>query len=1177
MVSDRLLVFLRDTEDFRYVTGMLGKDSNEELISGIVDSQKAYFVSALYRACEGKNVLVVTSDSRQASLWYNDLRVFLSPQEVNIFPPLEVMAHEGGEGGVETLARRALAIESLRDGKVSVLVVTASSLLQRLIPLEFYIKHIVTLEPGRELDRDGLISRLSTIGYDRVDLVLEKGCFSVRGGILDVFPITYDRPLRIEFFGDEIESIREFDVVTQRSLTHLSNVSITPAREGIVRPDKKDSGIARIQDEAKAFIQSLQRIGKKEEARIFEERIKEDLDKLRQGIYFNGTASYKPYFHEKLDTILDYFSHALLVLDEPVHIEEELRNITLQFTEAHGSLLEVGNVLPGQFQNYTDYSQISQVIRERQRVSLKLLADDYGDLVHNTYSSTIPLKSVPNFNGRVDAFLKELRIWRRMGKKVVIYLSSQKRLERLAQLLREDGIGYIIGQGQDFQWDEREVLLLLGNLTSGLQVFPGELMILTEVEIFGKLKRRMKERPVKVSGKRIESFSDLHKGDFVVHINYGVGKYLGLETMQIGGIQRDFLVIKYAGDDKLYVPADQVGLLQKYVGSEDAPPRLYKLGGVEWNKVKSKVKESVQEMAKELLDLYAVRESIQGHAFAPDTVWQQEFEDTFPYQETPDQIVAIEEIKRDMELSRPMDRLLCGDVGYGKTEVAIRAAFKATMDNKQVAVLVPTTILAQQHYNTFTDRFSNYPMKIKLLSRFQTAAEQKEIIRELRAGTVDIVIGTHRLIQKDVTFKSLGLVIVDEEQRFGVAQKEHLKELRKNVDVLTLSATPIPRTLHMSLAGVRDISVIETPPEDRYPVKTYVLPFNADIIREGIARELRRGGQVYFVHNRVQDIHKVAAFLEELIPEARIGVAHGQLSEGRLERVMLQFLEEEYNVLVCTTIIETGLDIPNVNTLFVMNADRFGLSQLYQLRGRVGRSNRVAYAYLMYQRDKILREDAEKRLQAIKEFVELGSGLKIAMRDLEIRGAGNLLGPEQHGHIAAVGFEMYCKLLEDEVRKLKGEPMEEHFEPVVDIALDAFISDRYITDQRQKIEIYKKIIAIEALEDVADIEMELEDRFGPLPIAVKNLIGVATLKILAREAGVVSVTQKDKTIKLKFLPGVKMPRALVSKISKVYRGKAYFSIDGQQEIKVSLKTLSNEEGVKLIEVFLRLLIKGGKG
>jgi len=704
------------------------------------------------------------------------------------------------------------------------------------------------------------------------------------------------------------------------------------------------------------------------------------------------------------------------------------------------------------------------------------------------------------------------------------------------------------------------------SLMSGVEMPLDRLLILTEAEIFGRVRRRKKVKArFGKEGIRLSDFGELTVGDYVVHINHGIGRYLGIKKLEIGASCRDYLEIEYAGQDRLYVPTDQVNLIQKYVGIEDTPPKINRLGGGEWQKVKNRVQESIKEMADNLLRLYADRFTAKGYVYPPDTVWQKEFEEAFIYEETPDQIRATEEIKRDMESSRPMDRLLCGDVGYGKTEVAMRAAFKAVTEGKQVAVLVPTTILAQQHFQTFTQRFSGYPVVIGVLSRFQSPAEQERIVKGLKNGTIDLVIGTHRLLSKDVAFKDLGLLIVDEEQKFGVLHKERLKELKKNVDALTLTATPIPRTLHMSLIGIRDMSVIETPPEDRFPVKTYVIEFNEDVIAEAIRRELDRGGQVFFVYNRVQTIERMASYLQQLIPEARIEIAHGQMNEDTLEEVMLSFYEGASDILVCTTIIENGLDIPNVNTLIVYDADRLGLSQLYQLRGRVGRSNRVAYAYFTYRKDRMLGEMAEKRLAAIRDFTDLGSGFKIALRDLEIRGAGNLLGPEQHGHIAAIGFDLYCKLLEEAIKERRGEKRPDTPDPTIEVEIDAYIDEGYISDPAQKVEIYKKIAAVSSLSEADEVEEEIEDRFGDLPEAVRNLLEISRLKVLAKQLGIETITSERGEIVARFLPGLSLDAERIASLLVNSRAQVRYQSGRQQMLKWRMAGRSTAELWKLIK------------
>jgi transcription-repair coupling factor (superfamily II helicase) len=782
-------------------------------------------------------------------------------------------------------------------------------------------------------------------------------------------------------------------------------------------------------------------------------------------------------------------------------------------------------------------------------------------------------QSLPAFQGRLNLIVDELSRWRRDGYRIVLMVADPDRVAGLRQGLAEQGIpAQALGEVADLP-GRGQVFIAPGRLRQGFAWPVMRLVVLGDAEIYGGVKRARRLKIAREGGK-VASFSDFREGDYVVHIHHGIGRYLGMKQLEVGGVKKDYLLLQYAGQDRLYVPVDQVFLVQKYVGAEGHVPRLYRLGGNEWHKVKSRVQEAVRQMAEELLELYARREAIPGYAFSPDTPWQQEFEENFPYTETPDQLKAIAEVKADMEQPRAMDRLLCGDVGYGKTEVAMRAAFKAVMDSKQVAVLVPTTILAQQHYNTFQARFAPFPVKVAVLSRFSTPGEQKRIVRALRRGEVDIVIGTHRLLSGDVAFKDLGLVIIDEEQRFGVAHKEKLKKLRYSVDVLTMTATPIPRTLHMALAGARNLSLIETPPEDRFPVQTYVVEYSPEMVREAIRRELDRGGQVYFIHNRVADIDRFAYHIQQLVPEARVGVGHGQMDEKELEKVMLDFIEGSYDVLVCTTIVENGLDIANVNTLIVDESDSFGLAQLYQLRGRVGRSNRLAYAYFTYRQDKVLGEIAEKRLAAIREFTAFGSGYKIALRDLQIRGAGNLLGPEQHGHLLAVGFDLYCQLLEEAVQKLKlqrGEalpaaaPAATPAMAPVELMVDTFLSDEYIPDAALKMEIYQRMMAARELDEVNDIAGEMVDRYGRLPAAAQNLLGLARVRLLAQEIGVTGVQQKGKEVELKFGQHHHLRGEKLLQLTQFFPRKLSFSSAGGLTIRVRAAGLDQQGLLALLE------------
>ncbi|MCL5934980.1 MAG: transcription-repair coupling factor, partial [Firmicutes bacterium] len=901
--------------------------------------------------------------------------------------------------------------------------------------------------------------------------------------------------------------------------------------------------LQKIGGEYNAQIKRSNRTGSLEARRCLTEMYQAAVEKIGAGLYFTEMDQFLPYFYPEPATLADYFPpDSLALVDEPGRCKEIVEVIHKERAETYTDLLAKGKVLPGQYGGYIVWEEVQRAMGRYMTVFLSFLPRQ-PQFISPGRVVTFPAKGMHAFLGRMDILTDEVINWKRAGYSVAILAGSRDQARQLMSVLRDAKIDAYIEESLEEGISPGNVVITGGNLSGGFELPTGRLAVITGSEMYGR-QRRARARAG--SRGRAEPVTDLKAGDYVVHINHGIGRYTGIVKLDIGGIQKDYLTIKYAGEDKLYVPTDQVGLIQKYLGGESDSPKLSKLGGAEWNRVKGRVRESVREMAKELLALYAARESTRGHAFGTDTVWQKEFEENFPFEETPDQLRAVDEVKRDMERVLPMDRLLCGDVGYGKTEVALRAAFKAVMDGKQVAVLVPTTILAQQHYNTFRERFQPYPISIEMLSRFRTVREQKKILRDLQQGRLDIVIGTHRMVQEDVSFKNLGLVVVDEEQRFGVAHKERLKMIKLNVDVLTLTATPIPRTLHMSLVGVRDTSILETPPENRFPVQTYVLEEDPSMIREAIYREMGRGGQVFVVHNRIQDLESLAGWIQGLVPEARLAVAHGQLREDELEQIMIDYMDGAYDVLVCTTIIESGLDIPNVNTLIVKDANNMGLSQLYQLRGRVGRSNRIAYAYFTYRRDRILSEVAEKRLAAIKEFTAFGSGYKIAMRDLEIRGAGNLLGPEQHGQIDAVGFDLYCRLLEEAVREARGEEQAGPVETAIELPVEAYIPQAYVPDPNQKVEIYRRIAAIIEESVLDDLAGELKDRFGAIPLQVQRLLRVARLKTLAGRIRIKNISEQSGFFRMQFAPGHPLTGEKLVKIGQQYRSRVKFANQGEE-------------------------------
>lgn len=1108
--------------------------SSQDLVTGINGSQKALTIAG-FVCDQSQKYLIISYSNNQANRLALDLGSLLGSDNVAFFPNNQLLPHEEAYEP-EVTAERVEVLGRILQQERIIVVTSWEALQRRLIPPSKFIKFIIDLRLKTEAPMRDLLNRLTVMGYERVDLVQAVGQFSQRGDILDVFPLNQDQPVRLEFFGDEIDSIRCFDVGTQLSSGNLESISVLPVREGLWRSEQFLQCTPLITEALAEQVNRLENVGRVMEAEALSIKINEALERLSGGHQLPGADQFLPWVEPGLVSILDYMTDARIILDEPVRGRDSYRLLSEETASIFGSFLEKGVILPKEQEMFISLEELENRIWAKRPWSFSLLSKTPKGLApDNTW--TLPFKTPPIFHSKIEQLVDELNVRLRNGWTIILAVALKDKARRLREILRENGISSSFAIEESSTHPEKQTVRIeVRDLETGLEWPPGKILLLTEIEIYGRQKKRYQARFTE-EGVKLSSFTDLKVRDYVVHINHGIGQYMGIETLEIDGGHRDYLKIQYAGEDRLFVPTDQINMLQKYIGVEDAPPKLNKMGGGDWQKVKNRVKESIRDLAEELLELYAKREVTPGYQFSTDTVWQHEFEESFYFEETPDQLRAVYDIKKDMERSKPMDRLLCGDVGYGKTEVAMRAAFKAVIDGKQVGVLVPTTILAQQHFLTFRERFAGFPVNIKVLSRFQSAKEQSQVIAGVLSGEVDLLIGTHRLLSSDVHFKDLGLLIVDEEQRFGVVHKEKLKELRQNVDVLTLTATPIPRTLHMSLVGIRDISLIETPPQDRYPIRTHVLEYNEEVIREAIQRELDREGQVYFVYNRVETIGKMAGYLQNLLPKARMAIAHGQMDEDQLERVMLDFYDNEADILVCTTIIETGLDISNVNTLIVYDADRFGLAQLYQLRGRVGRSNRIAHAYFCYRKDKTLSENAEKRLAAIREFTELGSGFKIAMRDLEIRGAGNLLGPEQHGQIASVGFELYCRLLEETIRERKGEVAPELPEPVVEIPIDAYIPEKYITDGKQKVDIYKKIASANTVQAVSDLTAEIIDRFGNPPKPVANLLDTAKLKAFARELGFALITKERSEVIGKLHVGLGVDYEKILLILQKYRSQ----------------------------------------
>ena len=1131
-------------------------------VTGTLDSQKVHLMYELGEASAFAWKLVVTYDDTRAKEIYDDFRSFTS--QVWLYPAKDLLFYSADIHGNLMTRQRIAVLRRLMEDREGVVVTTMDGLMDHLLPLKYLREQSITVESGQVIDLDSWKERLVAMGYERMAQVDGMGQFSIRGGIVDIFPLTEEVPVRIELWDDEVDSIRTFDLESQRSVEQLESITIYPAAEVVLSGDQLAAGIRRLEKEEKTYEKALREQHKPEEAHRIHTIIEELRNGLDEGWRIGGLDAYIRYFCPDTVSFLEYFpqGESVIYLDEPARLKEKGETVELEFRESMVHRLEKGYLLPGQTGLLHPAAEVLARMQKPFAVMLTGLDQKLPGMKVNQKFS-IDVKNVNSYQNSFEILIKDLTRWKKEGYRVILLSPSRTRASRLASDLREydlraycpdvretdsgNGGGDSTGSpdsGNPVAVNAAankvrpgEMLVTYGNLHRGFEYSLLKFVFITEGDMFGVEKKRKRRKKTNYQGKAIQSFTELSVGDYVVHEEHGLGIYKGIEKVERDRVIKDYIKIEYGDGGNLYLPATRLESIQKYAGAEAKKPKLNKLGGAEWNKTKTRVRGAVQEIAKDLVKLYAARQEKAGFQYGPDTVWQREFEELFPYDETDDQMDAIDAVKKDMESRKIMDRLICGDVGYGKTEVALRAAFKAVQDSKQVVYLVPTTILAQQHYNTFVQRMKDFPVRVDMLSRFCTPARQKRTLEDLRKGMVDIVIGTHRVLSKDMQFKDLGLLIIDEEQRFGVAHKEKIKHLKENVDVLTLTATPIPRTLHMSLAGIRDMSVLEEPPVDRMPIQTYVMEYNEEMVREAINRELARNGQVYYVYNRVTDIDEVAGRVQALVPDAVVTFAHGQMREHELERIMADFINGEIDVLVSTTIIETGLDIPNANTMIIHDADRMGLSQLYQLRGRVGRSNRTSYAFLMYKRDKLLREEAEKRLQAIREFTELGSGIKIAMRDLEIRGAGNVLGAEQHGHMEAVGYDLYCKMLNQAVLALKGETLEEDsYETVVECDIDAYIPVSYIKNEYQKLDIYKRISAIETEEEYMDMQDELMDRFGDIPHSVENLLKIAAIRALAHRAYVTEVVINRQEVRLTMYQKARLRVEKIPDLVRSYKG-----------------------------------------
>ncbi len=1160
-----------------------GMSAFGELISGLEkpgvcsaygpdDAQRAHLLAAIVRRT-GRAMLVIAPNDLAAQRMAEDLNMLLEGGAKHL-PARDITFLRAAASSRDLAMRRLDALGDCVGGRVKALVMGADAMMYRMMPPERFRENIINIEEGMQMEPADLIAGLTNAGYERVQLVEARGQCALRGGILDVYPVGGANALRIEFFDDEIDSIRSFDVMTQRSISRRPEACIYPAQEILMTGDEAREAADRLQglldpaaadaapDRQQAIEEEFDLIpfeeflrlteaeegeepekkstrGRKPSAKTqakaaakpkpkkpaaslpsriisgtaLERNFSHALDALRTGRTVDAGDSLLPVLLGYDCTVADYLDDPIVVFDQPERLRERCENRMLEFKEHFMVALERREALAVQAELLMNYDEILARMNGKKILITNPFMRTEQDFKPKALIR-IESRNATGYQGNIKELARDMEKWKKEGWQVALLAGGTARGERLESALKNQDCPAGFTTDIPEKLLPGEPVIFPMTLNRGFLYPEIRFAVISESDIYGV--NRQKSRTRAKTGEKLAAFTDLKVGDYVVHENHGIGQYMGTVRLSSDGTYRDFLHIRYQGADKLYVPTDQLDRVQKYIGSEGEAPKLNRLSGGEWQRQKSKVKQSIQEIAGDLLKLYAQRESIPGHAFDPDTPWQREMEDAFPYEETPDQLAAIEDIKRDMEKPKIMDRLLCGDVGYGKTEVALRAVFKAVMGGKQAALLAPTTILVQQHYATMLNRFAGFPVKVETLSRFKTAAEQKKIIQQLKDGEIDVVVGTHRLLAKDIEFKNLGLLVVDEEQRFGVVHKEGIKKMKKSVDVLTLTATPIPRTLHMSMVGIRDMSLLQSPPEERYPVQTYVVEYSDGLVRDAILRELSRGGQVYVLHNRVQTIEVMYTRLKKLVPEARIAIGHGQMREHALEDVMMDFYEGKFDVLLCTTIIEAGLDVPRANTMIVCDADRFGLSQLYQLRGRVGRSNRLAYCYLTVSPTKVLTETADKRLTAIREFTEFGSGFRVAMRDLEIRGAGNLLGSEQSGFMASVGYDLYVKMIEETVHEMRGDVSMGDIETRVDVKVDAYLPQEYISNDLLRVEMYKKIASIRNRDNRDDLIEELIDRFGDPNRPVMNLIDIAHLKALCSKIGIDYVSSKGDELHMRF-------------------------------------------------------------
>ncbi len=1128
-------------------------------LSGLTDAQKTHFIYST--SCyTDKPFCLITSNEMIAKNMIKDLKA-ITQDKIMFLGKREVVVYDYDAESRENSRNRAYVLSMLAQNKIKIIVTTIEAIMQPVIDKELYLQSIIDIKENQEIDIDKFIGILLNSGYERTQMVEAKGQFCLRGGIIDVFSNNMELPIRIELFGDDVESIRTFNIVNQRSIDSVKSVTIYPCEEYVITSTTIKNVVNKIEK------MDLSKLSNKEK-----EKIEEDIEQLNNGNYLNKIDKYFNFFYENTYSILDYFNNKFnIFIDESDKVKQRIENINKDTDEIIKDLIEKKRYVPNTLYKLLNVDDVIYKIKNKKIIYLERLekTNNQNIMTERRKNYSFNCREVNFFRYSMDIFIKEVKEEYEKGKAILMLFQNKVKAQNISNELNENNIQNKFYESLDFidELEEGKIYISIGYSTIGYEYRDLKLIVISDNENEDiKKKKTYKTSTFKDSKKIV--LADLYENDYVVHISHGIGQFVGIDTLDINGIKKDYVKLKYQDNDMLYIPTNQLDSIRKYIAINDGIPKINKLGTKQWEKAKKKAKESIDNIAKDLVKLYAERQQIKGFAFEKDSDWQRQFELDFPYQETKDQLRCIDEVKKDMEKDVPMDRILCGDVGYGKTEVAIRAAFKAVMNNKQVAYLVPTTILANQQYESFKNRMQDYGIKVNVLNRFRTKKEQKDIIGKLKLGQIDIIVGTHRLIQKDVGFKDLGLLIIDEEHRFGVKDKEAIKELKKSVDVLSMTATPIPRTLHMSIVGIRDMSVIYDPPHNRKPVQTYVLEYDKFVIQDAIIKELEREGQIFYLYNKVDDIEKKAIEIQNLVPDSVVEYAHGRMSGEEIENIMYDFTNKKIDILVCTTILESGIDIPNANTMIIENADRMGLAQLYQIRGRVGRKDRQAYAYITYKKNKLLSEVAEKRLKAIKEFTEFGSGFKIALRDLEIRGAGNILGSEQHGQMEAIGYEMYCRMLEDAIRELKGEKISEKIDIEIDLDISAYIPDTYISNQNQKIEVYQNIALCETMEDVEDILDEIIDRYGEIPKEVNNLLDISKIKIIARELGISSIVQKGNNIRFQISNNHNISDESFNKMIEKYRIE--ISIENNMIIK-RLKQTDLKDSLNIVNNFLEIL------